>query len=61
MIGLRQVRAATSVGSLAPCGGGLGWGVPKHAFVVWTPTPDPSPQGGGEKRPHALIDNKEHV
>jgi hypothetical protein len=40
------------VGSLPPCGGGLGGGV-----VPWgtelphltTPTPDPSPQGGGEK------------
>ena len=33
--------------SLPPCGGGLGRG----AFLIkrgWTPTPDPSPQGGGE-------------
>ena len=34
--------------SLPPCGGGLGWGVPQ-AQCLETPTPDPSPQGGGER------------
>ena len=28
---------------------GLGVGVSKHGFRCGTPTPDPSPQGGGEK------------
>src|SRR5258706_6267036 len=52
---LESARAANSVCSLPPCGGGLGRGVVR---VKWrwghpptncgTPTPDPSPQGGGE-------------
>jgi precorrin-3B synthase len=38
--------------SLPPCGGGLGWGVvPNRTEVphLTTPTPNPSPQGGGEE------------
>ncbi|HEV3371424.1 MAG TPA: precorrin-3B synthase [Xanthobacteraceae bacterium] len=38
--------------SLPPCGGGSGWGVVPWGTEVphlATPTPDPSPQGGGEK------------
>jgi hypothetical protein len=38
--------------SLPPCGGGLGWGVEGCGTAVphgTTPTPDPSPQGGGEE------------
>ena len=47
--------------SLPPCGGGPGWGslresrTPQHCDhrAAWTrggiPTPDPSPQGGGEQ------------
>jgi precorrin-3B synthase len=38
--------------SLPPCGGGLGWGVvPKGTAVphLTTPTPNPSPQAGGEE------------
>ena len=38
--------------SPTPCGGGLGWGgVPWGTEVphLTTPTPDPSPQGGGEE------------
>jgi hypothetical protein len=37
--------------SLPPCGGGLGWGVVPWGSEVphlATPTPNPSPQGGGE-------------
>src|SRR5215468_2324515 len=37
---------------LSPCGGGSGWGgAPRGAGVppLTTPTPNPSPQGGGEK------------
>src|SRR6266849_2056550 len=48
VIGARLSR----VDSLPPCGGGSGWrvvpwgtGVPTGS----TPTPDPSPQGGGEE------------
>ena len=38
--------------SLPPCGGGLGWGVvPRGTASLHsaTPTPNPSPQGGGEE------------
>jgi heme a synthase len=45
-----SARAAKS-GSLSPCGGGTGWGGVRHGDAVPhlpTPTPDPSPQGGGE-------------
>src|SRR4051794_28586289 len=51
MVVLRGSGAANSVGSLPPCGGGLGRGVGVWCatFAVrWTPTPNPSPQGGGE-------------
>src|SRR5438132_9945140 len=40
-----------SVCSLPPCGGGLGRGVARLGAAsphCTTPTPDPSPQGGGE-------------
>src|SRR5215472_13213571 len=37
--------------SLPPGGGGLGWGVvPRGTDVPPLATPDPSPQGGGEKK-----------
>ena len=39
-------------GSLRPCGGGLGRGVTAGKNTVpnrATPTPSPSPQGGGEQ------------
>jgi thiamine-phosphate pyrophosphorylase len=38
--------------SLPPCGGGLGWGVVPQGTKVprrTTPTPNPTPQGGGEE------------
>jgi len=38
--------------SLPPCGGGMGWGVVRWGTAVPhlpTPTPIPSPQGGGEE------------
>jgi hypothetical protein len=38
--------------SLPPCGGGMGWGVMQYRTAVphcTTPTPIPSPQGGGEE------------
>src|SRR5258708_4236933 len=38
--------------TLPPCGGGLGWGVVPRGTEVpqrTTPTPNPSPQGGGEE------------
>ena len=38
--------------SLPPCGGGMGWGVVQYGKAVphrTTPTPVPSPQGGGEE------------
>jgi hypothetical protein len=38
--------------SLPPCGGGMGWGVVQYRTAVPyfpTPTPIPSPQGGGEE------------
>src|SRR6516165_5515505 len=42
-------RAAVSVCSLPPCGGGVGRGVAGTCSAPsWTPTPNPSPQGGGE-------------
>jgi hypothetical protein len=47
--GVRSDRAADSVNSLPPCGGGQGRGigvVPRGASL--TPTPNSSPQGGGE-------------
>jgi hypothetical protein len=43
--------AAGAAYSLPPCGGGLGRGVTREgdaAPSITTPTPDPSPQGGGE-------------
>jgi error-prone DNA polymerase len=47
------LEAATgSVSSLPPCGGGLGWGVVRSGTTApnrTTPTPNPSPQGGGEQ------------
>src|SRR5712692_11918204 len=45
-------RAANSVCSLRPCGGGVGRGVAKWAAVSphrTTPTPNPSPQGQGNR------------
>src|SRR5947209_7752045 len=48
---MKLVRAAISVCSLPPCGGGLGRGVvllDETRQPTPTPTPDPSPQGGGE-------------
>jgi FO synthase len=45
-------RGAAAADSLPSCGGGLGWGVvPRGTEVPYrtTPTPDPSPQGGGEE------------
>jgi hypothetical protein len=38
--------------SLPPCGGGMGWGVVQSGTdspYFTTPTPIPSPQGGGEE------------
>src|SRR5216683_3810585 len=52
-IGAKLRRYHTAFFSLAPCGGGSGWGVVTRGNTVPhlpTPTPDPSPQGGGEKR-----------
>ena len=46
-----EAGATSSVGSLPPCGGGLGWGVVRSGKASphrTTPTPYPSPQGGGE-------------
>src|SRR5712692_82550 len=40
--------AANSVGSLPPCGGGLGRGVAASSVFVATPLPVPPPQGGRE-------------
>jgi peptide/nickel transport system ATP-binding protein len=43
--------ATNSVGSLPPCGGGVGRGVVVSGTALphrTTPTPNPSPQGGGE-------------
>src|SRR6266540_1962679 len=48
-------RTATSVLKLAPCGGGLGRGVERSTRKCATPTPDPSPQGGGERKHLALL------
>src|SRR3954463_7284913 len=48
---MESVRAATAVCSLPPCGGGLGRGgavVHELCPPTATPTPNPSPQGGGE-------------
>src|SRR5438128_648081 len=48
---MESVRAAVSVYSLPPCGGGLGRGWfmrATQARQTVTPTPSPSPQGGGE-------------
>jgi hypothetical protein len=41
-------RAALKVRSLPPLRGKAGEGVPHDELSPWTPTPDPSPQGGGE-------------
>jgi len=48
---------ATAVRSLPPCGGGLGRGVPHDELNPGTPTPDLSPQGGGEQTEFAAIDS----
>jgi hypothetical protein len=47
-----RVKNGSRVDSLPPCGGGMGWGVVPRGTVMplgSTPTPDPSPQGGGEE------------
>src|SRR5882672_7031640 len=51
---MASVPAQTSVSSPPPCGEGLGVGVPAReggtaAPDRTTPTPGPSPQGGGEQ------------
>jgi len=38
-----------------PCGGGLGWGVEETMRDRATPSPCPSPQGGGEMRPQPNV------
>ena len=51
-MGSELVRGEASDDSLPPCGGGLGWGVVPRGTEVpqrTTPTPNPSPQGGGEE------------
>src|SRR5712671_5870470 len=56
------VRVSRTVLASAPspsCGGGSGWGVVPRGTVLLhssTPTPDPSPQGGGEQNaaPYAI-------
>jgi acyl-CoA thioesterase-1 len=50
--GSRLEFGGTAADSLPPCGGGLGWGVVPWGTEVphrTTPTPNPSPQGGGEE------------
>jgi peptide/nickel transport system ATP-binding protein len=52
--------ATSSVCSLPPCGGGLGRGVARSGTSSphgATPTPDPSPQGGGEPTESAAPPN----
>ena len=39
---------------LPPCGGGLGRVPQVRLSLLWTPTPDPSPQGGGENSEHPM-------
>ena len=54
---IASISLLALLGSLPPCGGGLGRGVAASAPSAWTPTPDPSerallvspPQGGGER------------
>src|SRR5213593_4140771 len=55
---MESVRAAISVCSLPPCGGGLGRGVVhvgNEGAAIATPTPNPSPQGGGERTECAAL------
>jgi hypothetical protein len=52
LIGVRLSGGRAPRDSLPPCGGGMGWGVVPWGTAVprgSTPTPDPSPQGGGEE------------
>jgi len=42
------VPLATDVFSPPPCGEGLGVGVLQAQLPVWTPLPNPPPQGGRE-------------
>jgi len=42
------VPLATGVFSPPPCGEGLGVGVLQAQLPVWTPLPNPPPQGGRE-------------
>src|SRR6266540_231895 len=56
-------RAADSVGSLPPCGGGVGRGVAASSVLVVTPLPVPPPKGEGTlrhwpSRPHDLCKRK---
>jgi hypothetical protein len=44
-----------------PCGEGSGVGVPQREQCLETPTPNPSPQGGGEKLPHRSTENRRCV
>src|SRR6516165_2062686 len=53
-----QDRAANSVCSLPPCGGGVGRGVvvvPRGASSNTDPHPNPSPQGGGAHRVRGTV------
>src|SRR5262249_672106 len=43
-----RVASACTLRSLPPCGGGLGRGVLQMHLYPRTPTPNPTPQGGGE-------------
>src|SRR5688572_21677704 len=44
-------RATPALGSLPPCGGGLGWGVKTYAVAGASPPPQPSPlKGEGESQ-----------
>ena len=50
--GVKVTLGADTRDSLPPCGGGMGWGVVRCGTMVPhlpTPTPIPSPQGGGEE------------
>src|SRR5262245_31726056 len=58
LIGPEPGRAANSVCSLPPCGGGVGRGGVRGMLVrqdLGTPTPNPSPQGGGERTESAAL------
>src|SRR5580704_19692189 len=48
---LSTVRRAMLPYSLPPCGGGSGRRVSNKHRTRGTPTPNPSPQGGGERAP----------